>query len=226
MNDHSLDDLIIGVPSPVAKKSKSMLVIIALAVIVLLIGIFLSKIILGTSDDIIITDNNKTEFVSPDLMLLDENLSNNNEDDLKPIATEKLPEPSSQKQKKKEKIKSIPPKKKEKPKESNVKPKQNKEEKPKETPKKVAEKKKPTKPSALFADGRPMYFVQVGAFNKEPNPKFLNKIKSAGFQYIVNVNEKTRRVRVGPYGSYSEAKGALVDINSTVGVVGFVVKQK
>ncbi len=238
MNDHNLDDLIIGEPTQATNKSKSILAIIALIVIILLVGILLSKMILESpEDDIILPDNNQTEFVSPDLIPVvnDDKESN---DELTPIKKEELPEPEPKEKPKKkiEKPKPKPTPKKEEPKKIEepikpkpvkpkpVKPKPIKKEPIKEQVKKPV--KKPAKPSELFSKNKSVYYVQVGAFNKDPNPKYLKKIKDAGFNYIINKNEKTRRVRVGPYGSYAEAKTAVSDINSSIGTAGFVIKSK
>ena len=234
MNDHNLDDLIIGAPAPVGKKSKSLLAIIALVVIILLVGILLSKMILGTSEnDVSLADKNQTAFVSPELIPVDETNTGTKKGDLSPIKKEKLPKPKP----KKSVQKTIPKK----PVTKVVKKQQVVQ---KTKPVKVVVKKQPTvkkpvkvsvektkikkkpKPSALFNKGKSAYYIQIGAFNREPNPKFLKKIEQAGLQYVVNKNEKTRRVRVGPYGSYGEAKAALGDVNSSIGIMGFVVKQK
>ncbi|HIP61689.1 MAG TPA: SPOR domain-containing protein [Sulfurovum sp.] len=219
MNKHNLDDLIIGEPTPVNNKSKSLLAIIALAIIILLIGILLSKMILGTSeDDITLADNNQTEFITPELIPVDTSMNNNNE--LTPIKKEKLPEPIKVK-----KTKSNPDKPKvAAKKETQTAQKKNKPKKEKPAPVKKAPAKKPSKPSELFGKNKSIYYIQVGAFNKDPNPRYLKKIKDAGFKYIINKNEKTQRVRVGPYGSYSEAKAAVSDVNSSIGIVGFVIK--
>ncbi len=227
MNDHNLDDLIIGDPAPVGKKSKSFLAMIALTVIILLLGILLSKMILGGSDEeITLAEENQTVFVSPEL-IPEEAVHQKKESDLQPIANEKLPSPQKQPAKKPVKKpvvvkvnteKSVIQK--SKPQKSAVK---------KATPKKPVSKpvkKKPSKPSTLFAEGKPVYYIQIGAFNRDPNPKFLKKVEGAGLAYTINKNEKTRRVRVGPYGSYGEAKAALVEVNSSIGIMGFVVKQK
>jgi len=236
MNEHNLDDLIIGEPSPVGKKSKSFLAMIALVVIILLLGILLSKMILGTSDEeIALSDKNQTEFVSPDLIPMEGAASKKNSD-LQPIGKEKLPTPTKPK---KEPVKKVVSKK------EVVKVVKKRETTPKTTEKKapakeVTEKKvlkkketqakkpakKQPKPSALFGEGKPVYYIQIGAFNRAPNPKFIKKIENAGLKYVINKNEKTRRVRVGPYGSYAEAKAALTDVNSSIGIMGFVVKQK
>ena len=233
MNDHNLDDLIISDPVSAGKKSKSLLAMIALVVIILLIGILLSKMILGTSEDeITIAENNQTEFVSPELIPIDGSKKKNS--DLMPMVKEKLPSPVKQiedvlETKSKKVAIEITDKNKPTKKIISIKEEVEKATKEKEPKKDTATKqpeKKQTKPSALFAEGTPTYFIQIGAFNREPNPKFLKKIESAGLKYIVNKNEKTRRVRVGPYGSYAEAKEALTEVNSSIGIMGFVVKQK
>ncbi|NKQ40323.1 MAG: SPOR domain-containing protein [Sulfurovum sp.] len=226
MNDHNLDDLIIGDPSPVGKKSKGLLAIIALIVIVLLAGILLSRMILDSDDDgSLATDQNQTEFVSPELIPTDDTKAQKRSDDLTPIGKEKLPTASKKVKKptrtvSKKVVKKII---------KNSEPVKKKVTTAKTTTKKVATKKpvaEKSKPSTLFQDGKRTYFIQIGAFNREPNSRFLKKIENAGLKYVVNKNEKTRRVRVGPYGSYSEAKAALTDVNSSIGIMGFVVEQK
>jgi len=229
MNEHNLDDLIIGDPVPIGKKSKSRLAIIALLIIVFLAAILLFKMIWGdTTDDVVLVDKNETTFVSPELIPMENNSKKEEKNDLLPITKEKLPEPS------KKSTPPVKPKVKKEPKKVIKKSEPTKTPKPQKTvPKKVKKDetvkkpvKKQPKPSALFGEGKPVYYVQVGAFNREPNAKFIQKIKDAGFNYVINKNEKTRRVRVGPYGSYAEAKAALTDVNSSIGIVGFVVKQK
>jgi len=229
MNEHNLDDLIIGDPAPVGKKSKSRLAIIALLIIVFLGAILLFKMIWGdTTNDITLVDKNQTTFVSPELIPIENNNNNENKNDLLPITKEKLPQPSKKSDVTiKTKVKKEPKKvvkKKEPTKTPKVEKTVAKKVKEEQTVKNPV--KKQPKPSALFGEGKPVYYVQVGAFNREPNAKFIQKIKDAGFNYVINKNEKTRRVRVGPYGSYAEAKAALTDVNSSIGIMGFVVKQK
>ncbi len=232
MNDHNLDDLIIGDPAPAGKKSKSLLAMIALIVIILLVGILLSKMILGTSEDEIkLSENNQTEFVSPELIPMEGNRNKKKNSDLTPITKEKLPKPSKNsgtpvKTKPKKEIRTVTKKS-----EPSKKPAAKKEVPAKgkvsqTEPSVKVPAKKQSKPSALFGEGKPAYYIQIGAFNREPNAKFIKKIENAGLKYTINKNEKTRRVRVGPYGSYAEAKAALTDVNSSIGIMGFVVKQK
>ena len=224
MNDHNLDDLIIGEPTPVNNRSKSLLAIIALIVIILLVGILLAKMILGSPEDnVLISDNKKTEFVAPELIPVDNTDDKDNSDKLTPIKKEKLPEPKPKEKPKKKVQKPEPTPKKEIIK-KKVEPKKAKPKPAKKKPIKKETNKKASKPSELFSKSESIYYIQVGAFNKDPNPRYLKKIKDAGFKYIINKNEKTQRVRVGPYSSYSEAKAAVSDINSSIGIVGFVIK--
>ena len=224
MNEHNLDDLIIGEPTPVNNKSKSLLAIIALVVIILLVGILLAKMILESpEDDVLMSDNNKTEFVAPELIPADNTDDKDNSNELTPIKKDKLPEPKPKEKPKKKAKKPKPAPKKEITK-KKVAPKKTKPKPAKKKPIKKETNKKASKPSELFSKSASIYYIQVGAFNRDPNPKYLKKIKSAGFNYIINKNEKTQRVRVGPYGSYSEAKAAVSDVNSSIGIVGFVIK--
>lgn len=231
MNDHNLDDLIIGDPAPAGKRSKSLLVMIALIVIILLGGILLSKMILGTSDEkVTIIDQNQTDFVSPELIPLDNNKIKRS-NDLEPIGKEKLPDArKARKQTSKKQSQQQVLTRKTTQKKSATKTKSQTTTPKKSTPKREINPKrtanKQPKTSTLFANGKPVYYIQIGAFNRPPNPKFLNKIEGAGLKYIIHKNEKTRRVRVGPYASYAEAKAALSDVNSSIGIMGFVVKQK
>lgn len=230
MNENNLDDLIVQEPSAISKKSKSAVIVIALAVIVLLLGILLSRMILDDSDDINITDTNHTQFVSPDVIPPSSETEPTN--GLTPIIDDTIPEPTPEPIENIEPAKTKPKPVTQKLKPTPIKPKpavaQTKP-KPKPKPAKTTRAKpakKPIKVSNLFDSGKPLYFVQVGAFNKQPNAKFLNKIKNAGLEYVININEKTRRVRVGPYSSYTDAKQALGTISDAIGVQGFVVKQK
>jgi len=106
------------------------------------------------------------------------------------------------------------------------KPKVEKSEKPKAEKPKVEEPVKKAKPSELFAGDKKEYYVQVGAFNKDPDQKYLDKIEEGGFKYVIHTNDRTQKVRVGPYNSKDSANDALKDINSTLGIEGFVMRRK
>jgi len=242
MHDYSLDDLIIDSPVYHQKKKKGPIVIVALIVILLLLVIFISKTILDPSEnDEANNEINKSELVKADLIpTIDENKSSN--DRLDSIIEEKLLDraivPKSitkeTKEKEPEIIKDLKPaielnsKDTSKALSKDI----NKSVKVQKLKKKVVVTKKPKvekkvvkKPSELFKQTSTEYFVQIGAFNKDPNPKYLNRIKKAGFKYVIHKNDKTQRVRVGPYLSKDKAREALSDINDTMGIKGFIIRR-
>lgn len=71
MNDHNLDDLIIDNIEPKQnQKAKSFLTIIALAIVVLIVAIILTKILLNDpNEDRQLIEENETVLISPDLTL-------------------------------------------------------------------------------------------------------------------------------------------------------------
>ena len=70
MNDHNLDDLIIDNINPKNSKSKSLLTIIALAIVVLIVAIILTKTLLkDPNEQLAINNESDTEMISPDLTL-------------------------------------------------------------------------------------------------------------------------------------------------------------
>jgi len=70
MNDHNLDDLIIDTIAPKSNKTKSLLTIVALLIIVLIVGIILSKTLLKSPENDELTfEENMTEMIAPELKL-------------------------------------------------------------------------------------------------------------------------------------------------------------
>jgi DedD protein len=70
MHDHNLDDLIIDNIEPKNSKTKSFLTIIALFIVVLIVGIILTKILLKTpNDDRLAFEENSTDMIAPELKL-------------------------------------------------------------------------------------------------------------------------------------------------------------
>ena len=70
MNDHNLDDLIIDTNQPKNSKSKSLLTIVALLIVVFIVGIILARLNLeesGSNNAII--EENESEMISPELTL-------------------------------------------------------------------------------------------------------------------------------------------------------------
>ncbi len=220
MNEHSLDDLIIDDFPVGGKKSKGLLPIAALVIIVLVVGVFLAKMMLGDSNDINVSKTKQTEIVDKNIVSQDK-LGQQ----IPPVGVTKAKEiKKSKKQQVEKKIIKKKIVKKEISKKETVKTKSIKTKVQKKIIKKDISKTK-VKASQLF-NSKATYYIQVGAFNRDPNPKFLKNIKDGGLKYIINQNGKTRRVRVGPYSSYQDAKNALEIVKGSIGIDGFVVKQK
>lgn len=64
------------------------------------------------------------------------------------------------------------------------------------------------------------FFIQVGAFSKEPSNDFLNKIKSKGYSYKIfkdNVNGITyNKILVGPFNSRAEAESNATSVKKAL----------
>ena len=101
--------------------------------------------------------------------------------------------------------------------------------------KKVQELKETKEKSLEMPKSKPIthnkYYIQVAAvIRKEPSKKFLELIRTNGFEYtIVEVNVKgnqVKRVLVGPYNGYSEAKKALAQVKKTISSSAFIKRVK
>ena len=237
MNDHHLDDLIIGDPQPVTNQSRGILTIIALLIVVLIAGLILWALLFNSSEETshAATQNtSKTRTLDPNLIPLENNTS-----ETKPKQSDVTPMPD---------LKQNPS---DKPEEKpmtkpaavknliTVKPApvdHPKPQKPKTTPKpnipkvqkpyvttETASKKKAGTVLIKNAD-KTIYYIQVGAFRHKPNPKFLKKLKDNGFTFITKKTDDLRRVRVGPYDSRDEARAALPEIKTKLGIDGIIVK--
>lgn len=102
-----------------------------------------------------------------------------------------------------------------------------------ETTKPIKEKitKKIPKSKIAKSTQQKFYYIQVGAFLKyNPDKKFLDSIKKAGFSYIIkefNINgKKVRRVYVGPFASRKEASRYLPKIRAKISKNAFITKVK
>jgi len=70
MNDHNLDDLIIDTIAPKSNKTKSVLTIIALFIVVLIVAIILTKTLLKSPENSeLIFEENVSESIAPELKL-------------------------------------------------------------------------------------------------------------------------------------------------------------
>ena len=229
MNDHHLDDLIIGDPQPGSGNSKGLLTIIALLIVILIVGLILWALLFGSSDDATTSPAQNTsqpQTLDPNLIPLDKNGNEQPVSKPKPVkkptpVLEQKPAPKPVQ--KPAVVKSAP--------EKPLKP-----HKPKATPATVV----PTthtqpKPEAAATSkksetvliknaDKTIYYIQVGAFKRDPSPKFIQKLKGNGFTFITKKTNDMRRVRVGPYDSYDQAKAALPKIKAKLGIDGLIVK--
>ena len=236
MNDHNLDDLILGDPEPGHSGSKSLLSLIALILIILIVGVLLAKMLLSDPEESTkeAAGTNLTGVVAPKgpAAAPAEELP----PELAPIRKEELPE-----------HKALEPMTPTKPK-TTPKPKPRPKATPKPRPKpkpapthKTAPKPKKPKPSELFKKSTPAkpvapttapastgktYYIQVGSFKRMPDQRFLDKIKAQGYEPIIVKSGSMIKVRVGSYGSYAEAKSQLPVVKEKLGVDGFVVRKK
>ncbi len=223
MNDHHLDDLIIGDPEPASGKSKTLLTIIALLIVILIIGLILWALLFNSSDSQAgnkAATTQQTKPLAPDLIPLDKNN--------KELTVEKQ-EKQSDIQKQQTQTAKTAPKPKPKPAQNKVetkptpKPAQQITKTEQKTPE-PAQKTETKKTQIIKNAGKTIYYVQVGAFKRDPSPKFIQKLKDNGFTFITKISKGIRRVRVGPYDSYQEAKNALPQIKTKLGVDGLIVK--
>jgi len=238
MNDYHLDDLIIGDPEPVSGNSKSLLTIIALLIIILIVGLILWALIFGSPDETATqpgtpTQPTSTHSLDPSLIPLD-SYGNEQKKPIppapvkkpKPAATPAKPNPG-QTVHKPANVRPAPAKPKPVTKSAPVKPKPST---PAAAPRTAAPHPKAQAPTPAKHDeliknaDKTIYYIQVGAFKRDPSPKFIQKLKENGFTFITKITNNMRRVRVGPYDSYDEAKAALPDIKAKLGIDGLIVK--
>jgi len=70
MNDHNLDDLIIDTIAPKNNKTKSLLTLVALLIIIMIVGIILSKTLLKSpQNEELAFEENISEMIAPELKL-------------------------------------------------------------------------------------------------------------------------------------------------------------
>lgn len=254
MNDHNLDDLIIGEPESGGKGPKSLLTLIGLILIILIVGVFLAKLIFSepeTTSEEATTEltgvvkpagqGTTAEAKGPKAQPAEEI-----PDELKPIAKETLPEsgelspiaPSASPSAKAKTSRPTPPKAEAARPVTKPKPKPVAAKKPAPAPKPKPKVKKPS-PSELFAKqkaktkskaeqpaGKKIYYIQIGSFKRMPNQKYLDKIKAKGYKPVIVKSGEMVKVRVGPYGSYADAKARLPEVKEKLGISGFVVRKQ
>jgi len=241
MNNHNLDDLIIG-DEHLRKnnKTKGVLTILALLIIVLIIAIVLTKVILKEPkiDAVVIDDS--TQMISPDLKL--QSTSNSKVEDNKKSSdsTEDTIETITQKEDIQE--------------QQLQKPVVVPESKPKRMQKQMHEVNKPTVKKVIITDEfeqikpvskprvaanpKPVqkpkitqnisqkYYIQVGSYSQEPSGNYLRIIKNSGFNYTVISSAGRKKLLVGPYNSRSAVDSALPTVRDRINKGAFVYKVK
>ncbi len=256
MNRYDMQDLIIEEDnSSSGKRPRRVLAIVALVIIILIAGMTIMRSVVG-SDDENSSKKHPTQSQSVDKELQPVNNpikvksreSDDSPDELKPISDDELPTiplPAPKVEDVKKEIKTSEPVEQKPTPVESVKPKEHKkpvvkkEPKPHKTQAQNSVKKvsKPvSKPSELFkkqnsvtntkSSSGKIYYIQIGSFSKTPDHKYFDKIKSKGYSYKLFRGGKLIKVRVGPYSSYEEAKSRLPEVQSALGVSGFVVKVK
>jgi len=232
MNDHHLDDLIIGDPGQGSRNPKGLLTIIALVVVIVIVGMILWALIFGSDTSeptpTSSTSGQQVRPLDPSLVPLDQ--AGREVTKPKPKVTPK-PRP-----KPKPKPKATP---KPKPAPAPVsKPAAQPAPAPKPapatppaetltaptTPAPSPTTQTPAKKPTLIKTSDAIYYIQVGAFKRDPDPRFLQKLKDSGFTFITKKSGDMRRVRVGPYDSYEQAKAALPEVKSKIGIDGLIIK--
>jgi cell division septation protein DedD len=235
MNDHNLDDLIIGEPEPGSKNSKTLLTIIALLIVILIVGLIVWALLFGSSDAPSASNTVQNPAQSQPRSL-DPNLSpldpvNTNMPAMTPDPTPAVPQiqlSESQPEPESKPLIHVSSAVAPAPQETS-KPKPTQMPKPTQTPKPV-HASSPATPSApqggelIKNADKTIYYIQVGAFKRNPSPRFMKKLKKGGFTFITKTTKGVRRVRVGPYDTYEEAKTALPIVKEKLGIDGLIVK--
>jgi DedD protein len=241
MNDHNLDDLIIGEPDSGKKGGKSLLTLVGLILIILIVGVFLAKLIFGgpeTTQESAETElagiakpASHTPAAAPKAKATHEAIP----EELQPIRRETLPSDQE--------LAPIPARKSAQTSPRHPLPAPSTSAKPKLKPTATAQAKAKPKarksPKELFAQEKKaskstpkpsaekkIYYIQLGSFKRRPEQKFLDKIKAQGYKPLIVKAGAMIKVRVGPYASYADAKAKLPEIKEKLGITGFVVRKK
>jgi DedD protein len=252
MNDHNLDDLIIDTVAPKNNKTKSLLTVIALFIVVLIVAIILTKTLLKSPEnDELNFEENMSEMIAPELKLQEPSKEvkvakpeeKEEELSLSTIIKEKITAPDEVKEVKETEIPTVT--KKEEPVTETIKetvtineemtePAIKETVKPKIEVKKPAIKpiakpvKKPThikKSPQVTISGT--YYVQVGSFKENPSPHFLSVIKNSGFKYHITNPDRTgyKKLLIGPYKTRAEVDKARDTIRNRIHKSAFVVQK-
>ena len=252
MNDHNLDDLIIDTIAPKSNKTKSVLTIIALFIVILIVAIILTKTLLKSPENPeLIFEENVSESIASELKLQEPSkevkVAKPEEDvSLSTIIEEKISAPKEiAKPDEKKVIEEETVEMTETPVAEPTKETVNVTEEVTSVPNVVApvevtkpkpEVKKPVtkpivkpvvKPSPkAVTSGK--YYVQVSSFKSaHPSQRLLSVIKSSGFTSHVTAADRTgyKKLLIGPYKTRADVDKAKDVIRSRILKSAFVVER-
>ena len=91
---------------------------------------------------------------------------------------------------------------------------------------KTVQKPIPTKQGSQDYSGK-KYYIQVGAYRKEPSARFMSVIRNNGYNYIITKPNKNgiKRILIGPYENEAAVNRALAEVKDRVIKRAFVVKR-
>ncbi len=219
MNDHNLEDLIIGDPEPTSSRSKKLLSLIALVIVILIVGLILWALLFSAPSteptSTAAQEQNQTQSLEPTFLPLEPTPQTTHQPAPKPVSK---PTPAPKPRPVARPVPKPQPKPKPTPKPQPVKPTAP------NVPKTPTTPVIPTGGELIENANHPIYYIQVGAFKNPPSSRFLQKLKQGGFTFITKNSKGIRRVRVGPYDNYTQAKAALSVVKSKLGIDGLIVK--
>jgi len=243
MSKHNLDDLIIDEIHPTNNKTKGILTILALLVVVLVVAIVLTKVILKEPkvDAVVIDDSKK--FISPELKLKSSKIDTkkkplksqmDNVDDIPKASDEYLDDIDEELAIDKPTVTTT--KVEQQPTQEEIKPKVSvdkaKVDKKKETGIKkvqITDEFEQVKPSKYNTKQKVdyKYYIQVGSFSKRPSGQFLSVIKKSGFKYtILSTSSGIKKLLIGPYSSREAVDRVLPKVRDRITKGAFVYKVK
>lgn len=247
MSDNTLDDLILTDPEPENKKSKGILALLALVVLLIIVGAILAKMIFSSPGDTNAKDINKTTEIKKDVAesnTADVALANNTntqdnttaplDADLTPLDDTAMPsnvETVGVDEKSKNDDKKVSNNEAMSIEKTNSNTKSNIEEPIVEHKvKKIVHKAKPKvthkpkqKHNVQKMGGHGSTYIQVGSFSKGPNSDFINKIIKSGFRYKIKEVNGFRRVYIGPF-TNSGAHSVLGRVKANISQSAFIKK--
>jgi len=240
MNDHNLDDLIIDTPNQKSSKTKGLLTILALFIVVLIVAIILTKIILKDPESHqTIFEENETAMVSPELTL--QNAVDDEEQDDDALSEMIKSEMEASKESAaahkeiekvtrdtvsiKEESTSVTSSGSQASASDSMELPAQKEivDTPEDTTEKTAPATKPAPKKVVNEE----YFIQVGSFYRLPtsDSKPISLLKKQKFHYrIIKINNM-HKVVVGPYENRSEADKMITRVRRLIDKNAFVIKK-